>query len=239
MVDLSHRQRQEEWMDAPDADPAELDRSLRFIRRINSIFGYTKQTISHLRRFSQRWRNGERITIVDFATGSADVPRAILHWAGSRGFDVRVVGFDLHPATAGIAKKSANDPRLSIVCASAVATPFATGSFDYALTSMFLHHLDDDDVVRVLREMGRVARRGIIASDLLRERRAYAWISLFTLAAGPMVKHDARVSVAQSFRRDEVLRLRDRAGIGFAQFHRHFGHRFVLAGEREESARGT
>jgi hypothetical protein len=82
--------------------------------------------------------------------------------------------------------------------------------------------------------MGRVARRGVIAADLLRHRRAYAWITLFTLASNPMVRHDARVSVAQAFNRAEVLDLRDRAGLQFAQFYRHFGHRFVLAGERAD-----
>ena len=230
--DLAHRRREHEWMDAPDADPAELARSLRFIRRINALFGYTRQTISHLEEFSKRWHKGERITIADFATGSGDVPAAILRWAKGRGFDVRVVGIDLHPGTARVAKAQARDERLSVVCASAMAAPFETGSFDYALTSMFLHHLDEADAVRVLAEMGRVARRGIVASDLLRDARAYAWISLFTLAAGPMVRHDARVSVAQAFCEEEVLGIAQRAGMGFARFHRHFGHRFVLAGER-------
>jgi ubiquinone/menaquinone biosynthesis C-methylase UbiE len=121
---------------------------------------------------------------------------------------------------------------LHFVQADALRLPFADGSFDYAHTAMFLHHLDDGAATAVLREMARVARRGIVAADLLRHRRAYAWISLFTLGAGPMVRHDARASVAQAFTKPEVLRLRDEAGIGFARYHRHFGHRFALAGER-------
>src|SRR5438128_2311144 len=120
---LRSRQRQPEWMDDPRADPAELRRSLMYIRRVNALLGYT-------------------------------------------------------------------------------------------------------------REMARVARRGIVAADLLRHRRAYAWITLFTLTAGPMVRHDARASVAQAFNKAEVLRLRDAAGVGFARYYRHFGHRFALAGER-------
>jgi hypothetical protein len=47
-----------------------------------------------------------------------------------------------------------------------------------------------------------------------------------------MLKHDARVSVAQAFTRQEVLSLRDAAGVGYCTFFRHFGHRFVLAGEK-------
>ena len=47
-----------------------------------------------------------------------------------------------------------------------------------------------------------------------------------------MVRHDAKASVAQAFSRAEVLRLREEAGAGFARYFRHFGHRFVLAGEK-------
>jgi hypothetical protein len=52
-----------------------------------------------------------------------------------------------------------------------------------------------------------------------------------------MLKHDARVSVAQAFTSEEICGLRDRAGIGFARFYRHFGHRFVLAGEKQNAVR--
>lgn len=113
-----------------------------------------------------------------------------------------------------------------------MALPFTDGSFDYALTNMFLHHLDDDQVVTVLREMSRVARRGVVVADLNRDARAYRWIGLFTLLANPMVRHDARVSVAQAFTRTEVLALRDRAGMMYASYFPHFGHRWVLAGEK-------
>lgn len=219
-------------MDAPGVDPAMLARSLRFIRRVNSLLGYTRATLWHLKRFSRAWKPGQTIRIIDLATGSADIPRAILRWAEARGFDVRIVGMDLHPVTARMAAHGATDPRLTIVRGDVLDLPFETGSFDYALTAMFLHHLDDDDVVRVLRSMDRVARRGIIAADLLRNWRAYAWITLFTLPAGPMLRHDARVSVAQAFTQREILALRDVAGIPYARYFRHFGHRFALAGEK-------
>jgi ubiquinone/menaquinone biosynthesis C-methylase UbiE len=145
---------------------------------------------------------------------------------------VHAVGVDLHATTARAALAQNPDPRIRIVRADVLRLPFADGSFDYATTSLFLHHLDDDDVVRVLAAMSRVARRGIIAGDLLRRRRAYAWIKLFTLFANPIVKHDGPASVAQAFTRDEVLALRDRAGLGYAEYFEHAGHRFVLAGEK-------
>jgi len=231
---LANRQREEEWMDGPDVDPGQLRRSLGFIRRVNVLLGYTRATLHHLERFSERWKRGERIDIIDLATGSADVPRAILRWADRRGWDVRIVGVDRHPVTARAATEGPPDPRLRIVQADVFDLPFDSSSFDYALTSMFLHHLSEEEVVRVLAAMNRLARRGVIVADLLRDKRAYAWISLFTIFSNPMLRHDARVSVAQAFTRDEIVRIRDLAGLGFAEYHRHFGHRFVLAGEKAE-----
>ena len=71
-----------------------------------------------------------------------DVPRAILCWADRRGWDVRITGVDRHPVTAHTATVDGPpDPRLTIVQADAFDLPFEAGSFDYAMTSMFLHHL--------------------------------------------------------------------------------------------------
>ena len=228
---LSVRRRQAELIDSPGADPALLRKSFRFIRRINKLLGYTRATLSHLEDFSRRWTPGQTIRVLDLATGSGDIPQAILHWSAQCGFDVRVVGADLLPEAAADAVAECGG-RLRLVRAHALNLPFADDSFDYAITNMFLHHLDDDQIVQVLRDMARVARRGVIVADLLRNRRAYAWIVLFTLWANPMVKHDARVSVAQAFTRPEVLSLRDKASLTFTSYHRHFGHRFVLAGEK-------
>jgi ubiquinone/menaquinone biosynthesis C-methylase UbiE len=233
--DLSARRRSNELMDAPDADPKLVAKSLRFLRRANRLLGYTRSTLHHLEQFSRSWKPGATIRVIDFATGSADVPRAMLKWAKRRGFDLRVVGVDLHATTAALARAHVHEARLQIVRANVLDLPFADESFDYATTSLFLHHLDDDDVVRVLSAMSRVAKRGIIAGDLLRNRRAYAWIKLFTLFANPVVKNDGPASVAQAFSKAEVLSFRDRAGVGYADYFEHFGHRFVLAGEKSSA----
>src|SRR5207253_5898884 len=114
-----------EWMDAPDADPVLLDRSLRFLQRINRLLLYTRSTIAHLSRFSRTWKPGEMIRIIDFATGSADVPRAILRWADREQLNVRIVGIDLHAHTADFARQTSAAPRLQIVRADARGLPLA------------------------------------------------------------------------------------------------------------------
>lgn len=220
-------------MDTPDIDPEFIRRSLRFIRVVNLLLGYTRATLSHLKRFSQSWKPGETITILDVATGSADIPVGISRWARKKGWDVRIVGLDRHALTASNAREiAAGDRTIQILRGDALELPFADGSFDYVITNMFLHHLDEAAVVRVFEEMNRVSRRGIIAADLIRDRRAYLWVNLFTLLANKRLRHDACVSVRQAFNRDEILSLRAQANIRYSSYFEHFGHRFVLAGEK-------
>src|SRR5260221_10854681 len=90
LASLQTRRRQNEWMDEPNVDPGELRRSLSFIQRINRYLGYIRATLSHLQEFSRSWTPGQRIEILDIATGSADIPRAILKWADASGFDVHI-----------------------------------------------------------------------------------------------------------------------------------------------------
>jgi 2-polyprenyl-3-methyl-5-hydroxy-6-metoxy-1,4-benzoquinol methylase len=230
---LRERYREPELMDEEGVDAAQLDAALRFIRRINKYLGYTRATVDHLDRFVSAVPSGAPLRLLDVATGSADVPRAILRHADRRGWDVRVTALDRHRLTIQLARAAAPpDPRLTLVQGDALNLPFVDGAFDYALCSMFLHHLAEAQAVRAMAEMARVARRGIIVADLERDWRAYCWITLFTLVGNRMLRHDARVSVAQAFNKPEMLALRDRAGLNFATYHRHFGHRFVLAGEK-------
>jgi SAM-dependent methyltransferase len=225
---LQHRRLEPEWMDAPDVDPAQLRQSLRFIRRINGALGYTRTTLKHLKAMTARWPADRPMSVLDVATGSADVPRAILRtWPGR---PVTVVGLDLHEATIRAAAAGPADPRLRFVRGDATALPFDDRSFDFVLTGMFLHHLDEATTVAVLAEMNRIARHGVIIADLLRSRRAYAWIKLFTRLSNPMVRHDAAVSVAAAYTAGELTALVRRAGLESLTATQHFGHRIVFAG---------
>ena len=87
----------------------DVDR-LRFIRRVNSMLGYTRATLKHVEAFSRDWKPGERITFLDVATGSADIPRAIVRWGQRRGFDLRVTALDLHATTSRAAREACAGP---------------------------------------------------------------------------------------------------------------------------------
>ena len=193
-----------------------------------------KPSISHSRSHTPLLPHSPScITLLDVATGSADLPQQIGRWARRRpGLSIRCVGLDLHPVTLAVAREWS--PEVPLVRGDALRLPFDDGSFDFATCGMFLHHLPTYSAAQVIREMERVTRRGWIVADLLRRRRALAWISLFTLFAGRLERHDARVSVKQAFSPAEARQLAVDAGVE-ADYREVFGHRFLLLRDKGRS----
>lgn len=222
-------------MDEPDADPGELARSLLTIRRVNRLLGGTSAVLNHLKRWSRNWNPAQPVTIADIATGSADIPDAILQHFTPRGYTLHILGIDLHPTTLAIARQWTSHlppTALTLLQADALHLPLPDRSVDYALCSMFLHHLSHDQALNVIAEMLRVARRGIIVNDLLRNLPAKLFIHAATLNAPRMDKHDARVSVAKAWTKPEVLSWKATLNAPWLAYHRHLFSRFTLAGER-------
>lgn len=229
---LTHRILTPEQMDSPSVAPEDLSHGLAYIRKVNRRFGGIEVVLRHFKAWSRHWPADKPITILDIATGSADIPLAIARWARSQGRQVRITAVDLHPSILTHAAAHIGDePWITLLSADALKLPFAKGSFDYAITSMFLHHLHDIEVMTVLKSMSDVARRGMIWNDLTRDAISYGVIKATTLLAHPIIRHDAVASIKAGFTRREVIAMRDRLELSTLRYHGHWALRFTLAGE--------
>lgn len=234
------RQLTPEWMDDPGVDPAELKEALAFIRKVNLRLGGVKALTKHLERWSANWPDGHEVTILDIATGSADIPVEVVRWARERGHRVRITAVDIHQTTLDSARENVErelgeDAPIELVRADAkeLVDRYRPLSFDYVHAGMFLHHLTEIEVLTVLRIMDRVAQRGIVWNDLVRSRVAMAGIWALTLGKSDMIKHDARVSVRAGFTKKEVKDYASRTSLGYGRYRSSFfTQRFTLAGEK-------
>ena len=95
---------------------------------------------------------------------------------------LRVVGLDSRPeilAAAATVDPALDDDRgLELQVGDGRSLPFEDDAFDLAHTSLAVHHLEPTDAVAFIREMGRVARHGVVVNDLTRGRFLYlgAWL---------------------------------------------------------------
>lgn len=233
-----------ELMDDPAVGREDLGSSLRYIRWVNRRLGGSAALLGHLSRWSKGWPRDRPVTLLDVATGSADIPVAVRRWGLSRGFDIRVTGVELHEATLAFAREhvsaeSARDGRIGagVVLeggdALRLGDRFKPGSFDYVHAGMFLHHLNEVEALTVLRIMDRLAKRGLVWNDLHRSRLHRLLVEAVLVGMPVIVRHDARVSVEAGFTRREVEEMARRVGVEGARYHRAPGwYRFTLTGER-------
>jgi SAM-dependent methyltransferase len=214
------RRRGTELLDDPSVAPALRARSLADVARANALFGGTRAVLVEL-ALALDARRSRQATLLDVGTGLGDIPRRAVAMAARRGVALRAFGVDLAESLA----RAAAGHGLSAACADGRALPFADASVDFVTCSQLLHHFDDDGAHALLRELQRVARHGVIVSELRRSWAAAAgiWLVSYPLRFHPVSRHDGVVSVLRGFRRAELRALvrdavareadvRDRAG---------------------------
>lgn len=220
-----------ERMDAGDVEPRHLHAALRHVAGVNRWLGGRRALLRHLEAALPDPPTPVRV--LDVGTGSGDLPVAVVSWSRDRGRDLRVVALDLHPATLRAARQRTDPiPEIDLVRANGLRLPFPDASFDLALLSMTLHHMDAGDLVGLLAELARAARGGAILVGEL-ERSVPAYLGARLLAAtvwrrNPVTRHDGPLSVRRGFTPKELRDLAERAGLGEPRVHRHPFYRLVL-----------
>ena len=221
----------EERMDAPDVDPGHLAHALDHVAAVNRWLGGRRALLRHLPDVLPPGRT----RVLDVGTGSGDLPRAVAAWLRARGTEPRITAVDLHAGTLAVARERTAPADADFARADGLALPFPDGTFDLALLSMTLHHMEGRDRAAILRELARVARGGRVMVGEL-ERCVPNYIGALLLGAtlwrrNPVTRHDGPLSVRRSFTPGEMLELAREAGIGRPRVHRHVFYRLVLTGD--------
>jgi len=205
-----------ELLDAPAHDLAALADNLHDLRVLDRYLGGTALTWRALWPMLRRLPPTTPTTLLDVATGGADSPRILATRARRHGYDLRPFASDRLAEVLRLAR--AAGARFPLIQHDALAIPAQAAAVDFVTCSLALHHFDPPAAVALLRELCRVARRGVIVNDLRRGRLAYAGARL--LARGPwhaMARHDGPLSVLRAYTQDEARALIEQAGISSAQ----------------------
>ncbi|HKG46213.1 MAG TPA: methyltransferase domain-containing protein [Pyrinomonadaceae bacterium] len=171
-------------------------------------------------------------SMLDVGAGSGELLRVAATWARQTNRGLRAVGLELNERMAeSIVEESEGFDEIVSVSGDALELPFADAQFDYVICSLFTHHLLDEQVVEVLREMSRVAKRRIFVIDLHRHPVAYFLYTTLgkIVLHNRLVRHDGALSILRGFKSDELIELAQRAGLRDVWVERHFPYRLVLS----------
>jgi SAM-dependent methyltransferase len=216
-------------MEQPGLHPAELARALKTLARVNRCFGGTRLVLRHLAPLCDALP--APVNILDVGTGYGDIPRAIVRWARRGGRPIEITALDRHPGTLVLADRAcANYPEICLREGDALSLPFPSGSFDVVLASQILHHMEGAEPVRLLRELARVARRGILVHDLRRGAwpHAVTWAALRIVSRSPVIRHDGPLSIRRGYVPAELYALAGEAGWQAPRIVRHAFFRLAL-----------
>ena len=213
----------------------ELRGSLADISVVNRYLGDNRAVLKHLSHMIRGSGRGG-FTLLDIGTGSADIPVALSGWARKEQIPMEITGVDNNPQTIMIARELADcHPGIRLAVADGLELPFRAKSFDFVLCSKTLHHFTNEQAVRLIGEIVRVAKRGYMILDLRRSRIAYALIYILTrlFTRNRLTRNDGPLSVLKAFTPDELSALASKAGAsGFTISREPFWLMVLTGGHR-------
>lgn len=220
-----------EHIDIGDYTPEEYEGCIVELQRVNQWLGDARALrLSLLADIEQA--NLRSFSVLDVAAGSGELLRVAAAWTRRKKLKGSFTALELNARSAkAVLEKSSGLGEINSVRADALHLPFANGSFDYSICSLFTHHLDDRGVVLALQELCRVARRRIFIIDLHRHPIAY----YFYRTGGRLFLHnrllreDGALSILRSFQPQELTNLASQAGLDDVRMERRFPYRLVLS----------
>ena len=213
--DFAERSAETELMDTEPVGLEEFRACLRDLAAVNTVTLARIPTLAWLKRATRNMRPGDRLSLIDVGFGYGDLLRAIYNWCLARGFEPDLMGVDLNPWSTASAR-DATPPHMSIDYRTGDVFAFtAERPVHFVVSSLFTHHLSDQDAAAFVAWMERTATRGWFINDVHRHRVSFHAFRFLARLAGwhRFVQHDGPVSIARGFRRVDWERLVEAVGI--------------------------
>jgi 2-polyprenyl-3-methyl-5-hydroxy-6-metoxy-1,4-benzoquinol methylase len=233
LLDVATRRRQPELIDQPDLDPGQHKHALQGLERINWWSGSARILWPSVRALA-RWRP-KPLRLLDLATGAGDVPLRLWTKARRAGLDIRIDGCDRSAQAVEHARKRAAEWHAPVHFFEHDAFQPLPAGYDILTCSLFLHHLDDEQAVQLLRRMGEAAHQLVLVNDLARSRAGFllAYVGTRILSRSPVVWVDGPRSVEAAFTLNEAREHARQAGLEGTTVVARWPCRYLLAWQRQ------
>ena len=193
-----------------------LRQNLDELETINTWLGGYEPVLDALAQLRPRLPSGRPVRLADLGSGGGDTLRHIARWARKNNVRVELAGIDANQFMLDYAAAKSRDySEITYQQFDIFAPEFQRRPYDVLTCSLFCHHFTDDELVALLRQWQQQAQVAVVINDLHRHWLAYYSIKWLTrlLGGSYLVRHDAPLSVARAFRRQDWVNLLARAGI--------------------------
>ncbi len=212
MIDLNQRSYKKELMDADDIPFAAMAQTLKELNIINTKLGGHAITLRGLKNLM----NGTLpVTVCEIGCGGGDNLFAIHKYCLKNNIEVDFIGIDMNEECTRFAREQYDSLPCRWICSDYALVDLSANPPDIIFSSLFCHHFTDEQLEKMLLWLNKNSKKGFFINDLHRHWLAYYLIKYITrfFSHSYLVKNDACISVARSFRKKEWKKLLLNAGI--------------------------
>ncbi|MBC7946456.1 MAG: methyltransferase domain-containing protein [Chitinophagaceae bacterium] len=227
-MDLSHRSYQKELMDGDDIPFDAMARTLRELNIINTRLGGHKITLRGVHEIGGKNLKSS-LAICEIGCGGGDNLNAINRHLSRRGIQANFIGIDMNSECIAYARKQYPQLPCQWICSDYTLVKFSHKP-DIIFSSLFCHHFTDVQLVDMMKWLRQNTNTGFFINDLHRHWLAYYLIKYITriFSRSYLVRNDASLSVARSFRKGDWQRYLQEAGIDEYDIRWKWAFRFLV-----------
>ena len=196
-----------EQLDQLELGGETLNQTLRELSLINRLLGnhlaIRRAVWRQLRQFpSRHWR------IIDLGCGGGDVLRMLYRFCQKKGVKADFIGIDGNPYSLQFAQ-SVEANRISYVQADILQPHFQLPKCDLLVSSHFLYHLSNEDLLSFLDTHAPAVGHAWLISELERSRIALTLFRILgpIMRLSPLTRSDGKLAIKRAFTYKEMKEL--------------------------------
>jgi 2-polyprenyl-3-methyl-5-hydroxy-6-metoxy-1,4-benzoquinol methylase len=219
------RSYKKELMDDLNLASEDLKKNLDELEFINTTLGGYKVLTSALDTLykenkisrNKENQNTKTVTLADIGSGGGDTLRQIAKWFDKKNIETKLTGIDANDFMINYAQNKSKDfPQISYEKLNVFDIDSKNeNKYDWATMSLFCHHFTDEELILIFKNVQKLTSKGFIINDLHRNPIAYYSIYFLTrlFNGSYLVKNDAPLSVLRAFKKQDLIKLLDKAEI--------------------------
>ena len=214
-IDTTHRSNKAEIMDDFSMKGELLRDTLDKLGSINKWLGGNRITINGIEYLLKGQPKDKTYTIIDLGCGHGDILRLVADFGRKKDYKFKLIGIDANQDAVDYANELSEDYlEVSFINEDVFSEAFKDIDYDIALTTLFLHHFKDDDLLNLLLSISKNASIGVVVNDLQRSKIAYALFKLLGLTiSNHMIVKDGLTSILRAFKRKDLERISNKLNL--------------------------
>lgn len=206
-MNFTRRSYNREALDNLSLSGQTLKDTLSSLQFINSLFGNHRQMAKAVLDYCNQFPDKKIISIVDLGCGGGDLIHHISRKLKKRGIKARFLGIDGNPDTIMLAKsKNPLANNMDFRVADILDSDFSIPDCEILISSHFIYHFEDKNLVRFLNKIKEQGISYTIFSELFRSKLAY-WLFRITkeiLPISKMAKKDGLLAIQRAYTLSEL-----------------------------------